>query len=165
MRGKTGALTASALLAALSVALLSLTLLLPTQRLTLLCAASLAVAASRCLSGEKWALGVYAVSALLSLLLLPEKSVPLAYALFCGYYPLVKLRLETLSLAALRFCAKLLVFNAAALVLLALIKAVTPLPVWTLLLCANGAFALYDYALSKLILLYSRKIAGRIKHG
>ena len=155
----------SALCAALSFVILALSLILPAQRLALLCLSSLGVVASLCRCGSPWALGSYAVTALLSILLLPEKSMPLAYALFFGYYPVVKLWIEKLSSAIGRYGLKLLCFNAAFAVFCFLLRLVSVLPPAVLFLIANGVFLLYDYALGKLILLYIRKIHGRIDHG
>lgn len=164
MRGKTRALTIASLCAALGTVLLALSLVLPAQRLALLCLSSLAVVACLCENGNRWAIGTYAVTSLLSLLLLPEKGAPLAYALFCGYYPILKIKLETIPNVTLRYALKLLCFNLAFGVLLLLTAMETSLPLWALFLGANGALLLYDYALGKLIILYLRKIAGRINH-
>ena len=165
MRSRTKALTLSALCAALDFVLLALSLVLPAQRLALLCLSSLGVVASLCSCGRRWALGCYGVTALLSVLLLPDKSMSLAYALFCGYYPVLKLNIESVSSAAARAALKLFYFNLALFGFFYLAHIPMALPLWILLPAANAAFWLYDFALGKLILLYLRKIAGRIDHG
>ena len=60
-----------------------------------------------------WALGVYAAAAVLSLFLLPAKGVALLYAMFFGYYPVLKLFLEAKLPAWLAWACKFAVFNAA----------------------------------------------------
>ena len=60
-----------------------------------------------------WALGVYAASAALSLLLLPAKGAALLYAMFFGYYPVVKILSEGKLPKWLAWIVKLAVFNAA----------------------------------------------------
>ena len=165
MRGKTGALTVSALCAAADTVLLALSMVLPAQRLALLCLSSLGVVACLCTNGRGWALGTYGVTGLLSLLLLPDKRITLAYALFCGYYPVLKLNIEGVASAVGRAALKLFIFNLALCGFYYLAHVWTALPLWVPLLAANAAFWLYDFALGKLILLYSRKIAGRIKNG
>ena len=165
MRERTKALTLSALCAALSFVILALSMVLPAQRLALLCLSSLGAVACLCSCGGRWALGSYAVTALLSVLLLPEKSMPLAYAIFCGYYPVLKLRIEKLPAAAGRYALKLLCFNAAFAAFYYLVRLTFGLHPALLIPAANGAFLLYDYALGKLILLYIRTIHGRIEHG
>lgn len=165
MRDRTRALTLAALCSAVSTLLLLLSEVLPAQRLAMLCLSSLGVVACLCRNGSLWALGSYAVSAALSFLLLPEKSMALAYGLFCGYYPVLKLKLEGLPSRFLRYLCKLACFNLALCLFFLLAKQLPLLPLGIVALGCNGAFLLYDYALGKLILLYLRKIAGRIDHG
>ena len=165
MRSRTKSLTVSALCAALDFVFLALSLVLPAQRLALLCLSSVGVVASLCSCGSRWALGCYGVTALLSVLLLPDKSMSLAYALFCGYYPVLKLNIEGIVSAVVRVALKLFYFNLALWGFYYLANIPMALPLWIPFLAANAAFWLYDFALGKLILLYSRKIAGRIKNG
>ena len=162
-------LTRSALSAASGVVVLHLGSVLPTARMALLCLATLGVVfiATSCRYG--WAWGCYLVTATAALLLLPEKTLAVIYAAFFGYYPILKLRLERIGNAGLRWILKLAAFNAAMIVLYAAYKTIfsylvsVSLPVWILWIAANAAFAAYDYALGQLILYYLRKIAGRIK--
>jgi len=60
-----------------------------------------------------WALGVYAAAAALSLLLLPVKGVALLYAIFFGYYPVLKTVLERKCPKWLAWICKFAAFNAA----------------------------------------------------
>jgi len=60
-----------------------------------------------------WALGVYAAVAALSLLLLPVKGAALLYAMFFGYYPVLKVLLEGRLPKWLAWVCKLAAFNAA----------------------------------------------------
>ena len=87
MKDKVRPLAYGSLSAAAGVLLLFLASVLPNGRLAVLCIATLCVAFIRMLSGWKWALGCYAVTAALSLLLLPSKAMPILYAAFFGYYP------------------------------------------------------------------------------
>ena len=60
-----------------------------------------------------WALGVYAAAAALSLLLLPVKGAALLYAMFFGYFPVLKTLLERRLPKWLAWICKFAVFNAA----------------------------------------------------
>ena len=44
--------------------------------------------------GRKWAVGVYAASAILAVLLIPSKEAAILYVVFFGYYPILKAVLE-----------------------------------------------------------------------
>ena len=164
------ALTRSALSAAAGTAILLLASVLPWGRLLLLFAAAVGVIFVRVSCSCAWALGCYAVTSLLGLILLPTKSPAILYAGFFGYYPLVKLFAERLGPNALRWAVKLAVFNLALAAFYGLARAVFTdvigsvlMPIWLLWITANGAFVLYDLALTQLILYYLRTIAGRMK--
>lgn len=60
-----------------------------------------------------WVLGMYAAAAILSLLLLPSKSAALLYAIFFGYYPVLKGFVEAKLPKWLAWICKFAVFNAA----------------------------------------------------
>ena len=60
-------------------------------------------------SDKKWGVGVYFATSLLSLLLITDKEAALTYALFFGYYPLIKDVMEKLP-KALGWVLKFLLF-------------------------------------------------------
>lgn len=170
MDAKTKALTRSALSAAVGVAVLYLCCVFPWGRLALLCVASLGVIFVRMSCPPYWAIGCYSVTALLGLLLLPEKAPALAYAVLFGYYPLVRLLTERLASPWARMGVRLAVFNAAALLTYFAFRAVftsltgdSPLPLYLLWAAVNGAFLVYDYALGQIILYYVRNLSGRFR--
>ena len=163
-------LTRAALGAAAGTVVLYLSGLLPWGRLALLCASSIGVIAVRMSCSFSWALGCYAATAVMGLLLLPVKAPVILYALFVGYYPLVRLRTARISDKMIRLGIKLAVFNAAAVVIYRTYSALfydlagnSALPLYMLWIAANGAFLVYDYALGQIMLYYLRKIAGRMK--
>ena len=168
MSTNTKNLCRSALLAAVSFVFLWLASALPTMKLALMLIASLG-AAVLCMSCSwKWALGAYAVTAALALLLLPTKSAALLYSAFFGFYPIWKLFAERQSRSVLRWGMKLALFNAALIVLTLFASSLLGLPrvegaglVILGLLGANAVFLVYDYALNICMLYYIRKIAGR----
>lgn len=75
-------------------------------------AASAAVLAAGVLFGQKSGFSVYAVSAVLTLILMPSASSTIYYALLFGYYPIFKLWADTKMKKKLyRVVSKLAVFN------------------------------------------------------
>ncbi len=169
MPGKAKSLARASLSAAAGVAVLYLGAIVPGIRLSVLCVATLGVAFVKMSCPGWWPLGCYGVTAALALLLLPDKTLAVLYAVFMGYYPLVKLRAERCAGRLLRWGVKLGAFHAAALALFLLIRAFSlmTIPDGTaiLVLWAAGLlfFLAYDYALGLLFLYYLRKIAGRIR--
>lgn len=165
MKDKSKSLAYGAVSAALGTVILYLGSVLPSARLALLCISSLGVVLMALRFDGRRALAVYAVTAALALLILPGKAMALAYALLPGWYPLIKLRLERLKTPAERYGAKFLAANAVLLPAVLLGRsyfAAMPLPLWQILVAGEAVFLVYDYALTQIILLYMRKIAGRI---
>lgn len=166
MKENSKALAYGAVSAALGTVILYLGSVLPSARLALLCISSLGVVLMALRFDVRRALAVYAVTAALALLVLPGKAMALAYALLPGWYPLIKLRLERLKTPAARYAAKFLAANVVLLPAVLLLGrsyfAAMPLPLWQILVAGEAVFLVYDYALTQIILLYMRKIAGRI---
>lgn len=163
---KTKALTLSAVLSALSVALMLLGAVVEVFDLCAVMLASFCTLFALIRVDGKHAWLVYAVTAVLALLLLPSKAVALEYLFFGGYYPI--LRAATARLRPIpAYGVKLAVFNAALTVLLLLFRelfvaadAPLILEVSTYLL-GNGAFLLYDYALGRVGFMMVHRLRPR----
>lgn len=144
---------------ALTVVLMSLTTLLPVLMYVLPIVTGLLVLLVSYVSDKKYAVGVYAASALLSIVLITDKESALTYLLFFGYYPLIKGGFERIPKVA-SWVLKLACFNASA-VLIGVISVYvfglsgeeySEFGKWTvpiLLTLANTVFLLYDKALDK----------------
>ncbi len=168
---KTKHLAFAALLAALSVVLLWIGSALPTGRIALVAAASLLPAAAVLHSGLPLAFAVYAVSAVLALILLPNKTCAVAYALVLGWYGPVKSLIERLHRLFWEWCIKIALFAivSAAFYFLFTSMFTSLLPVDALPFAALiipvllVAFVLYDIAFTGLISFYQRRIAKYIR--
>lgn len=127
--------------------------------------------------GPRAALLVYGATALLAVLLVPDKELALFYALVLGYYPVLQGPLDRLRPAFLRRAVKLAAFNAAVLALYALLLTVFVSPalreefagyeaamVAGLLLIGNLSFAIFDVALHRLTLLYHLRLRAKLRH-
>jgi len=106
-------------------------------------------------------------SSILALILCPDKGLVLLYFAFFGLYPVVKSRLECTKNAMVEWGLKVLYFNAV-LFLCAWMMRVAffselliglQSPVIVFFAC-NAVFLAYDIGLSRLIALYSARIAG-----
>lgn len=168
MKGRTQELTFCAMAAALGTALLAIASVSPTLRLALLCTAGLCAAAARCRFGAGRGWAVFAVTAFASLLLCPSKAPALLY-LFFGWYPLVKLRIESMDSASKRWAVKLTLFAALSAAAATLGERLTgfvlSIPGWMVWAEAMAICLVYDLAVKEALLLYLRKIAGRIGNG
>ena len=152
------------MLSALSVMLMLIGSLFQTLDLTAAAAAGFTVVFAMIELGIRYAYGVYAVSSVLAILLLPNRSPALIFAVFGGHYPILKAYLQRIKLKWLSYIAKLAAFN---LLFTAIIVVGKYIFMMTdnfysfglvMYLLGNVAFVLYDYALDKIILLYIIKI-------
>ncbi len=158
---KTRTLATVALMTAVSVVLLYAASVLPTGRLALVAIASILPAAAVLSGGIKWGLLVYAATAALSLILLPNKTAALLYAVLLGHYSLLKSLIERLNRLVLEWILKLVVFNvllAAVYGLCRMMGLLVELPwaIAALALAGNVGFVLYDLAFSQLIMRFGR---------
>lgn len=126
--------------------------------------------------GPKTALLLYAGTAVLGVLLVPDKELALFYALVLGYYPVLRKALARVRPAALRWAAKLACFNAATLALYALLLTLLaspallaefadagPVLLAVLLGVGNVAFVFLDIALGLFTRLYHTRLRRRIR--
>lgn len=158
-RKSTRKLTLSAILSALSVILLALGALVEVLDISMAVIASFAVILAVIELRGKYPYLIYAVTAVLSLVLLPMKTPAAMYALFFGYYPILKEKLERLPVV-LSWVLKIVIFNVA-LALMVLLATVLVLPgfemtgyAWVWLIVCTPVFVLYDVALTRLLTMY-----------
>lgn len=168
MNENTKRLSRLALLSALGVGFLYLGSLLPTLQLVVLAVAGFLSAVAVMMYSPLWAGAVYAVTAVLALLILPEKSYALYYAAFFGYYPILKSFFEKIRDRKLSWLSKLGAYTAAFLLWFflgaGLFLGEAVILRWYILWPLGAvAFIIYDICLSFLITFYIEKISGYIK--
>jgi len=173
-KNKTRALTLSAVFSALTVVILYFASLWPTGQLALPALASFFIAAAVIESGILHGVYVYIAAAVLSLVILPDKTVPLLFTVFFGHYPVVKCLIEKLKPVLLQWTLKLAVFLISLTIILIFMRTLvfTSLSVVektpsAVIICAVGAaiFILYDYGYSKAIGLYLGQVSKYMKKG
>lgn len=172
---KASAITFGGILAAISMILLYLTTLVPTNTLTLLTLLSFIPPLALMEKGLKTAVLVYICSSIGSLLFVPI-NITLLYILFFGIYGIIKGFIERLNKTLLEIVLKLLFFNTIFLILLFLTKGILGLDLQNnlaqllsyftsnplsstsgfLILCliVQPIFFIYDYALTLLVGYY-----------
>ena len=97
--------------AALMLALMFLLSVFPSATIAAPAVASVIMLFAVLELGKGWAVGVYAATAILAVLILPSKEAAVLFAVFFGYYPIVKAVLEKKKLRrVLEWTVKLLLF-------------------------------------------------------
>ena len=165
-----------AIIAALAAALMLMTSLIPVGTCALPCFAGAFLIAIVVEYGAKWALGVYAVVSVLSFFIAGDREAVLYFALFFGYYPVLKAFIEgRLKSRLIQYVFKFAVFNAAAVgsFFIATKLLAVPAEEFTLfgiymplvfLAFGNLFFLLYDFALTSFVMIYVRKIREKLLH-
>ncbi len=171
---KTKKIAVAAILAAFGVAILYLGALIEVLDLSVALLASFLILFCMVELGSSVSLSVYLVTALLSLLLLPNKSPALLYAAIFGYMPITKYLFEK-TYRWLSWLLKLLLFNVSAVLtgyfgwkLLGFTMenrfGVDPVFVAILyLVLANAVFIVCDILYSRLVALYLKKYRNTIR--
>ncbi len=166
-RSRVRRLTLAAMMTALSVTVLYLGALFDVMSLSAAGIASLFTLLTVRECRGAYPYFVYAATAILSFLLLPQKEAALLYVLLGGFYPIVKFPLEHLRrpfpLLLKLFYLNFVVTAVELLSIWLFYLPPMPLPYYLVLyLIANPAFFLYDRLLDKLLVLYEAKWRPRI---
>lgn len=155
---KTRVLVLCSLMSALGVIILYLGALVEVLDLSMAVAASLFVIVSVIELGGIYPWLVYAVTSVLSLLLLPNKFGGAVYFAFAGFYPIIKEKLERTPGV---FCLvlKFVVFNLCLFAMYGVAKLLLltlqfEYALWVIAVTLNLLFVLYDIALTRLIGAY-----------
>ena len=165
MKHDTGRVAFGGVLAALCVVCLFLTNLVPVASYALPALAGVVIMVAVVELGRRWALAVYAVSSLLSLLLVSDLEAKLVFVLFFGYYAVLKSVFESLHRPNFCRAAKFAVFNAAVIAAYFLAVQVFGLPMdefqlfginlpLVFLVLANVVFVVFDIAMTRLATVY-----------
>ena len=164
-------LAVCAMLSALGVVLLYLGSFVEIMDMAMAAIASFAVIITVIEYGKSAPWAVYGVTSILSLILLPQKTPAAFYALFFGFYPIIKEKIERKS-KILRWVIKEIVFNICfALMMLVSIFFLTPTgseleSPWLIALTVvlgEVAFILYDIALTRMISFYIFRLRDRLR--
>ena len=164
---QTRRISACGILSALGVICLSGGSLIEVMDLSMIMIASFLIAFAVIEMGKRWAWLIWGVTALLSLLLLPNKLAALLY-LMGGMYPIVKSVLERLR-PLLSWAGKLVAFNGVQLLFLLIARELFGMTgpdfslSWGVLLFNNVLFILFDIVLTVFITFYLVKLRRRLK--
>ncbi len=169
-RCKIRCLALSSVLGALGTVLLLLGSLVEVLDLSVAALASLLVLFAHRELPRPYAVLLYAVTSVLSLLLRPFGTAVWLYVAFAGWYPMVKYHLDHFR-RPLGWVCKLLLFYTLAAAGTAVAAAVFQLPIlsypWLFLvsmgLVGGAVFVLYDILLSRLAVLCAAKLRMRIQ--
>jgi len=164
---KSSQIAKGGIFAALSLILLYLSSVLPTNKLFILGIASCIIPLSLITTGIKNTFIVYLAVSLLSLFIIPSKLISIAYILIFGAYGFVKYFIEKLRNILLEFVLKLLYFNISSAIIIFIYKLVfLKIPnvnIYLVILIMEVAFIVYDYALTTFIIYTNKNLLKKFK--
>lgn len=174
MRFKTRSIAFGGVITAVALTLILLAGVLPTASYSLAALAGMLLVPLVIEFGYKTSVSAFVAVGLLSMLLLADKETGILFCCILGWYPIVKAPIEKIKSNIVCWTIKLAVFNIAVTGFYILctrlffvsgfedtILGKYSIPVlWGL---GNIAFVIYDIALSKLIVLYMRRLHDRLK--
>lgn len=158
----------TAVLSALSCALMLVTNFFDTASLSVAAIAALPVLILLCEYGVGAAIGCYVVTAALSLIVCPLKSAPIAFAAFFGFYPLIKRFAESKNKISRMLVKGASIFitvgayTSSALVFFPEEIFTSPIYKWIFVPVCIVAFLLYDRCLTLFVRLYAVRIRPKI---
>lgn len=123
--------------------------------------------------GYPYAFAVYIITAVLSFLLVADKEAALLFAVFLGYYPIVKGLIERLKSKVWQYVIKFLLFNATMIGAFYIGTSLLSIPKesfnifgvylpWLFLIIGNGVFIIYDLCITRLVTIYLIKWHNRL---
>ena len=156
----------SGLLVALTIVILFATSILPISTLSILTVASCLIPISIIRTSIKNALLVYIASSILSFFLVPT-NISIYYTLFFGIYGIIKYFIEKFRNIFIELIIKLIAFNLllgiAYLITKSFLGIISPeFSFWILWIIAQGAFLVYDYALTLAISFFLNRFHKHI---
>ena len=156
----------SSILAAIAVIMMLIGSFFGSLDLTAAAIASFCIILAVVEMGYKSATVIYAVSAVLALLLLPSKMPGVYFAVFLGYYPIVKSLSERLS-PVISYVIKYVTYSVAYAVLSVIVISFFPeaeLRKYLIYVYFLGALVLliYDFALTRVISSYCKTLRYRL---
>jgi len=130
--------------------------------------------------GKSWAFGVYLATAILSLLLVPNKEAAVMYTAFFGYYAIVKALLESHTPRVVEYLLKFIIFNVSVFVAYLVLIHLFGMPldeilgidgdVWwskyavpVMLVMGNVVFLVLDFALTRMAMVYLKVFQPRVR--
>lgn len=174
IKNSTFRIALSAIISALSLALMMLTSLVPIGTYAFPCFAGIFISAIVIEYGFKWALGVYLVVAIMSSFLAGDKEALIYFISIFGYYPILKGVIEDkLKNKLVQYIIKFVLFNVTAIAAFfigSFFLSISPeeytlfgiyMP-FVFLIFGNVFFIIYDYAVTVFVFQYVTRLRDKL---
>ncbi|MEG0874152.1 MAG: hypothetical protein RSB05_00895 [Clostridiales bacterium] len=166
---KNRTLALAGIMTAFTVIILFFAMVIPNLKLVLYGLSSLPIAVILIECDKKTAGLFFTATAVLALILIPDKTAVLPYVVVLGFYGFIKAIAEKFTNNIVEWAIKIIYFNATLAIYLWLVLAiflpniVLPIPLWVLIIGAEVGFVIYDFIYSACIWYYEKQIRPKIK--
>lgn len=166
---KSKRISLGAMITVISIVLMFMTSVIPTTKIFLVSLASFLTAVIVIEAGVSTALVSFFATSILGFLIVPRKILVAPYALFFGYYAVIKLFIERIDNIVLEWIIKMLIFNIIIVIKYLLLTTFIinelnlPFHIGFIVLALQVVFIIYDYVFSMFIQYYNTKISKHIK--
>lgn len=157
------------IVAALCLVMMFLTAVFPPLNITLPLFAGMLMTVVAIEVAPSWAFVTYATVAILSFFITPDKEAAIFFAVFFGYYPVLKDVIEKIKLKPLQWIVKFTIFNAAIIIIYQLTVKIlgtvdlveefgfmNEFMIPGLFIIMNGIFLMYDFTLGMVKACYMK---------
>lgn len=164
---RTAKIAVGGFVSAISIVLMMLTSVFTflNYAITAFCGMILIVAAIE--AGSRWAVAIYFIVSVFSILFVADKEAALLYIMFFGYYPIIKKYIDRLRAPVLEWLIKLALFNVSVVLAFTILsnlfgvywddmEELGKYSMYFMLGAGNVFFVLYDFAITRMITVYIR---------
>ncbi|WP_026894041.1 hypothetical protein [Clostridiisalibacter paucivorans] len=141
----------------------------PTNRIFFFCLSTVFISIVLIEYGTRLSIILYGSSAILGLILVPNKLIMVAYIIFFGYYGILKYYIERLNNILIEWVIKIIIFNLGMFLIYVIVLYAIGLKVdiskifiITNIIIGEIIFIVYDYVYSIIITLYINKLRKKI---
>ncbi len=167
-------ITFGGVITALCVVTMLLTAIIPIASYSLPAIAGVIIISAVIEFGSKFAVYIFSIISVISLIIVPDKEAVLLFISFFGYYPIIKQHIERLNKKFVELLIKFIIFNLAAIINFYFGIFILEVPresfmlfgmylPFVILMFANVVFFLYDFTLTGLVSLYIERFHDKIK--
>lgn len=162
-------LALAGIMTAVTVVILFAAVILPNMKIVCYGLSSLPMAALLLETNKRTGVMFYIATAALAMVLLPDKLAALPYVTVLGLYGLIKSIAERFPNRVVEWTIKGIYFNATLFLYGFLVYKLFmpdlefPIPLWAVILCAEGLFVAYDYIYSICVWYYEKMIRKNVK--
>ncbi|KNF09966.1 hypothetical protein CLPU_1c01310 [Gottschalkia purinilytica] len=161
-------ITFGGMIVLLSTVMLYLTIIIPTNKITLLVISSFLLSIVVIEAGVSTSIMAYIATSIISFIIMPNKGISILYILLFGHYPIIKYFIERIDKVVLEWIIKILVLNLSLYInykffLMIIGNINIDIPLWGIVILLQILIIVYDYIFTMAISYYKNTIRKKLR--